>query len=102
MQEVLSLEDKLVVLLKRVSSINMDLLDIKNIFFTNVNRRVSDPEAQLFTSSTSESNCCISVLLPVEINQAPIDIIEITRHIGVTSFSFVLVVCTLISYLTLT
>jgi hypothetical protein len=74
-QEVLSLEDELVALLKRASSINMDLTDIKNKFFANVNRHVNEPKAH---SSASESNCCISVLPPVKINHAPVDSTEIT------------------------
>jgi hypothetical protein len=81
-QEVLSLEDEFVALLKRAFSINMDISDIKNNFFANVNRRINDPEAQSLASSASESNARVSVLPPVEINRVPVDSAEMTRRIG--------------------
>jgi hypothetical protein len=81
-QEVLLLEDKFVALLKRVSSVNMDFLDLKNKFFANVNRCINNPEAQLLVSSISESNHCVLVLLLVEINCVSIDSAEITWRIG--------------------
>jgi hypothetical protein len=79
-QEVLSLEDEFVALLKRASSVDMDLLDIKSKFFANVNRRINQPEAQ--SPSASESKHHISVLPPVEINRMPVDNAEITQQFG--------------------
>jgi hypothetical protein len=81
-QEVISLKDEFVALLKKAAAMNMDLIEIKNWFVANVNRQVGEIKQHTLDTSGSLHDH-VTILPPVEIiNTEPIDSAEMNWCFG--------------------